>query len=82
MAAVQGGPGTLGAFATGPSGVQRVATVGDKLADGRRISDFPLNPVVAIGPGGRIALQAGVQGGEERSDAVLLFRPEAGIATR
>jgi hypothetical protein len=75
IAAVQGGPGTTGAWLTGPNGVERVASTGDTLADGRRISYFPIAPSVGAGPGGRVAFPAGVQAGEAPSDAIVAYAP-------
>ncbi len=73
IAAVQGGPGTTGAWLSGPNGIERVASTGDTLADGRRIGYFPLNPVIAAGPGGHVACAAGLQSGEAPSDVVVAY---------
>lgn len=87
VAAVEGGPGTTGIYASGPGGLARVAGVGDPVADGKRIGYFPLNTMVAAGPGGRVTFQAGLQAGDKQStdspngdelaDAILVFAPEA-----
>ena len=75
IASVQGGPGTMGAWLTGPNGVERIANVGDTLANGRRISYFPIAASIGAGPGGHVAFPAGVQGGEAPSDAIVAYAP-------
>jgi hypothetical protein len=54
IAALDGGPGPLAAFA-GPAGeIRRVATMGEKLAQGGSIGRFALNAVAVAGPGGAV----------------------------
>jgi hypothetical protein len=51
IAALDGGPGPLAAFA-GPEGdIRRVATMGEKLPQGEVIGRFALNAVAVAGPG-------------------------------
>jgi hypothetical protein len=51
IAALDGGPGPLAAFA-GPAGnVRRVATMGETLQEGELIGRFALNAVAVAGPG-------------------------------
>jgi hypothetical protein len=51
IAALDGGPGPLAAFA-GPAGdIRRVATMGEKLPQGEVIGRFALNAVAVAGPG-------------------------------
>jgi hypothetical protein len=75
IASVDGGTGAVGAFSYGPEGPTRIATVGDKVPDGGRIAYFPINPVVAAGPGGRITFHAGLQAGSEATDAIVEWVP-------
>jgi hypothetical protein len=52
VAALDGGPGPLAAFAGPAGGVDRIATMGETLPDGTRIGRFALNAVAAAGPNG------------------------------
>jgi len=54
VAALDGGPGPLAAFAGPAGGVTRVATVGETLPDGGRIGRFALNAVAVAGPDGTL----------------------------
>ncbi len=54
IAALDGGPGPLAAFA-GPAGhVRRIATMGETLPQGGVIGRFALNAVAVAGPGGAV----------------------------
>lgn len=75
IASVDGGVGTTGVFAYGSEGLARIAGPGDTLADGRRITGFPLNPSVSAGPNGRVAFQALLGSGEEPVDAIVALAP-------
>lgn len=76
IAAVDGGTGSTGLYASGPEGIVRVAGPGDLVADGRRIGYFPLNSAVEAGSHGRIIFQAGLRDGDEQTDAIILFAPD------
>jgi hypothetical protein len=55
VAAVDGGPGPLAAFAGSAGDVQRVATMGEKLPQGEVIGHFPRSVIAAVGPGGGLS---------------------------
>ena len=79
IAAIDGGPGTTGVYASepaiGPDGVMRVAGPGDAMADGRRLGDFPLNASVAAGPRGWLTFQSTLRDGDDQSEAIVLLAP-------
>lgn len=54
IAALDGSPGQLAAFAGTAGDIQRVATMGEKLPQGEVIGRFALNAVAAAGPGGAL----------------------------
>lgn len=55
IAALNGGPGPLAAFAGRPGGeVRPVATMGETLPDGGRIGRFALNAIASAGSGGTL----------------------------
>ena len=53
-AAIDGGPGTLAAFAGVSGDVRRVATTGERLPEGGAIGRFALNSIAAAGPAGAV----------------------------
>jgi len=75
IAAIDGGPGTTGVYATGPGGLKRVAGPGDTMADGQRIGDFPLNASVTAGPRGGLTFQSTLSSGDGPAEALVLFPP-------
>jgi len=54
IAALDGGPGPLAAFAGAGGDIKRVATMGEMLPQGGRIGRFALNAVAVAGPGGAV----------------------------
>ena len=56
IAALDGGPGPLAAFAGATGDMRRVATMGETLPGGGRIGRFALNAVAVAGPGGTLTL--------------------------
>jgi hypothetical protein len=54
VAALDGGPGPLAAFAGAPVDIRRFATMGEMLPQGERIGRFALNAVAVAGPGGAV----------------------------
>jgi hypothetical protein len=54
VAALDGGPGPLAAFAGKSGDVRRIATMGEKEPDGATVGRFALNAVAAAGPGGAV----------------------------
>ncbi len=54
VAALDGGPGPLAAFAGAAGNVKRVATMGEALPQGGSIGRFALNAVAVAGPGGAL----------------------------
>ena len=51
IAALDGGPGPLAAFAGAAGDISRVASMGETLPQGELIGRFPLNAVAVAGPG-------------------------------
>jgi len=77
IAAIDGSPAPLAAFA-GPAGdVRRVATTGETLQDGESIGRFALNAVAVAGPGGALTLATVAQGSEGRSAIYCYCTPPA-----
>jgi hypothetical protein len=75
IAAVDGEPGPLAAFA-GPAGnVSRVATMGESLPQGGTIGRFALNTVATAGPGGALTFATVAQEKGERN-AIYCRCPE------
>jgi hypothetical protein len=55
IAAIDGGPGPLGLFVHEAGRLRRILMVGDRLADGKTLPPFTLNPVASAGPNGGIS---------------------------
>ena len=75
IAALDGGPGPLAAFAGAPGDVRRVATMGEALPQGGRIGRFALNAVAVAGPGGALTF-ATVAQDEAEHNAIYCHCPE------
>jgi hypothetical protein len=54
IAALDGGPGPLAAFAGTTGDIKRVSTIGETLPQGEAIGRFALNAVAEAGPGGAL----------------------------
>jgi len=67
IAALDGGPGPLAAFAGAADDIKRVATVGEPLPEGGRIGRFALNAVAVAGPGGALTFATMAQEEGERN---------------
>jgi hypothetical protein len=67
IAALDGGPGQLAAFAGAAGDIRRVVSAGETLPDGESIGGFALNAVAATGPGGALTLATISQGNEQHS---------------
>ena len=67
IAALDGGPGPLAAFAGLAGDIRRVATMGETLPEGGRIGRFALNTVAAAGPGGALTFATTAQEEGERN---------------
>jgi hypothetical protein len=67
IAALDGGPGQLAAFAGAAGDIRRIASSGEMLPDGGSIGGFALNAVAATGPGGGVTFAAIAQGNEQHS---------------
>jgi hypothetical protein len=52
IASIDGGPGPLGLYAGQPPNFRCVATVGERLANGKVLPAFALNPVTSAGANG------------------------------
>jgi hypothetical protein len=67
IAALDGGPGPLAAFAGTAGDVRRVATMGETLPQGRTIGRFALNAIAAAGPRGALTFATVAQQEGERN---------------
>jgi hypothetical protein len=67
VAALDGGPGPLAAFAGGAGDVKRVATMGQRLAGGAVVGRFALNAVAAAGPGGAVTFTTVAENAGDKS---------------
>jgi hypothetical protein len=74
IAALDGGPGPLAAFAGTAGDISRVATMGEKLPQGELLGRFALNAVAVAGPGGALTF-ATVAEGEGDSTAIYCRCP-------
>ena len=67
LAALDGGPGQLAAFAGRAGDIGRVAISGETLPNGEPIGRFALNAVAMAGPGGALTFATMAEGKDERS---------------
>ena len=67
IAALDGGPGPLAAFAGTAGDVRRVVTVGETLPEGGTIGRFALNTVAVAGPDGALTFATVAQEKGERN---------------
>jgi hypothetical protein len=74
VAALDGGPGPLGAFAGTIGDLHRVATMGETLPDGTRIGRFALNAVAVAGPSGAVTFVT-VPGDDDTRGAIWCLCP-------
>jgi hypothetical protein len=75
IAALDGAPGPLAAFAGRAGNIMRVATMGETLPQGERIGRFALNAVAMAGPGGALTF-ATVAQEEGEHNAIYCRCPE------
>ena len=75
IAALDGGPGPLAAFAGAAGNIKRVARMGETLPQGERVGRFALNAVAVAGPGGALTFAAAAQEEGERN-AIYCRCPE------
>jgi hypothetical protein len=75
IAALDGAPGSLAAFAGKVGDIRRVATAGEKLPQGVMIGRFALNAVAVAGPGGALTFATVAQENGERN-AIYCRCPE------
>jgi hypothetical protein len=75
IAALDGGPGPLAAFAGAAGDIRRVATMGETLPQGDVIGRFALNAVAVAGPGGAVTFATVAQKEGERN-AIYCRCPE------
>jgi len=76
VAALDGGPGPLAAFAGAAGDIRRVATMGETLPQGGSIGRFALNGVAVAGPGGALTFATVAQNEGERN-AIYCRCPES-----
>jgi hypothetical protein len=74
MAGIEAGPGPLALYAAGSLGLRRIAMVGDRLANGKVLQAFALNPVASAASNGGLtfATLADLGGGE---NSIYYFGP-------
>src|SRR5215831_16691467 len=75
IAALDGAPGSLAAFAGKADNIRRVATAGEELPQGGTIGRFALNTVAAAGAGGAVTFATVAQENGERN-AIYCRCPE------
>jgi hypothetical protein len=74
MAGIEAGPGPLALYAAGSLGLRRIAMVGDRLANGKVLQAFALNPVASAASNGGLtfATMAELGAGE---NSIYYFGP-------
>jgi len=77
VAALDGGPGPLAAFAGAAGDIRRVAAMGETLPQGELIGRFALNAVASAGPGGALTFAAVAQAEEEHNAIYCLCHQPA-----
>jgi hypothetical protein len=77
VAALDGGPGPLAAFAGAAGDIRRVAAMGETLPQGELIGRFALNAVASAGAGGALTFAAVAQAEEERNAIYCLCHQPA-----
>jgi hypothetical protein len=75
IAAIDGGPNSMGLFLADSAGLRRIAAVGDSLSDGSRITGLPLYPTLAISPNDAVTFAATTERDGGRSQALLYYGP-------
>ena len=75
IAALDGGPAPLAAFAGTSGAIVRVATMGETLPQGGQLGRFPLNAIAVAGPGGALTFATVAQQEGERN-AIYCRCPE------
>jgi hypothetical protein len=75
IAALDGGPGPLAAFAGAAGDMRRIATMGERLPQGEFIGRFALNSVAVAGPNGALTF-ATVAESEGQRNAIYCNCPE------
>jgi len=71
VASIDGGPSPSGVFLYGADGLNRLAAVGETLANGGRLVSFPLFPAIAIGPDDAVTFAATSERDGARRDAIF-----------
>jgi len=75
IAAIDGGPNSMGFFLADSAGLRRIAAVGDSLPDGSRITGLPLYPTLAISPSGGVTFAATTERDGGRNQELLYYGP-------
>jgi hypothetical protein len=75
IAALDGGPGPLAAFAGTAGDIRRVAVMGERLPQGEVVGRFALSAVAAAGPGGALTFVTAAEDKDERT-AIYCRCPE------
>ena len=78
IASIEHGPGPIGLYELGPSGLRRVAMVGDRLANGKVLGGFAINPVASAGPNGGMTF-ATIGGPGSGESGIYYFGPPATV---
>jgi hypothetical protein len=75
VASVDGGPSPVGAFVAAPSGLSRIAAVGETLPGGGLLATFTLYPVVSLGSNGGVTFTAAPTATGEGVAGIYLATP-------
>jgi hypothetical protein len=77
IAGIDGGPGALGLYAGQPrGGLKRIAMVGDRLANGKVLQGFAINPVASAGSNGGMTFATMAEPGTG-GNGIYYFGPPA-----
>jgi hypothetical protein len=75
IAAIDGGPNSMGVFLADSAGLRRIAAVGDSLPDGSRITGLPLYPTLAISASDAVTFAATTEHDGGRNQVLFYYGP-------
>jgi hypothetical protein len=76
VAAIDDGPGPIGLYIHRTNGLRRIAMVGDRLANGKVLPSFAVNPVASAGPSGGLTFATMAEPGASEN-GIYYFGPAA-----
>jgi hypothetical protein len=71
-ASVEPGPPPTAVYVSGPTGVKKVAGIGDPLPGGAKLESFGLYPTVTMGPGGHVTFTTAPTATGEGSEGIYI----------